>query len=416
MQRRTFLTLAAGAVATSCGPLHLQDGLWNPCPADATPLDLLAEPLLRDAWQDIPARQMWDCHVHLVGTGDTGQGIWNNPQLDSLAHPWQYTQKRFYLNAACIENSTVKDMAYQQRLLRLSTDFPPGAGLLLLAFDYLHDDRGVAQPQHSAFAVADAYAAAVAASAPQRLAWLASVHPYRPDAIDALHWAAEHGAVGIKWLPTAMNIDPAAPRCNRYYDTLRHLHLPLLTHAGDEMAVSTGADNDLGNPLRLRRALDRGVSVIVAHCASLGLGRDLDRPGNAQVANFQLFARLMDQAEYRPLLRGDLAAVTQVNRDDDVLSTLLQRGDWHDRLLQGSDFPLPGILPLVSLGDLTRHQLLDADSAALLSRLRPYNPLLFDFLLKRRLRYAGAAFSATVFHTARHFPRLAQRHRPEPPV
>ena len=35
--------------------------------------------------------------------------------------------------------------------------------------------------------------------------------------------------------------------------------------------------HDFGNPLRLRRALDAGVRVVVAHCASMGQDRDLDR-------------------------------------------------------------------------------------------------------------------------------------------
>ena len=52
--------------------------------------------------------------------------------------------------------------------------------------------------------------------------------------------------------------------------------IALLTHAGEEQAVEAEEDQELGNPLRLRRALDAGVQVIVAHCASLGTGLDLD--------------------------------------------------------------------------------------------------------------------------------------------
>ena len=54
-------------------------------------------------------------------------------------------------------------------------------------------------------------------------------------------------------------------------------NLPLISHAGLERAVLGREAHDFGNPLRLRRALDAGVRVVVAHCASLGEDRDLDR-------------------------------------------------------------------------------------------------------------------------------------------
>jgi hypothetical protein len=40
--------------------------------------------------------------------------------------------------------------------------------------------------------------------------------------------------------------------------------------------VKGGNREDFGNPLRLRRPLEQGVRVLVAHCASLGSGLDLD--------------------------------------------------------------------------------------------------------------------------------------------
>ncbi len=74
----------------------------------------------------------------------------------------------------------------------------------------------------------------------------------------------------------------------------------MLTHAGAELAVHGGQMQDYGNPLRLRRALDHGVRVIMAHCASLGDGTDLDRgPDAPAVSNFTLFARLMEEAALR---------------------------------------------------------------------------------------------------------------------
>ena len=66
--------------------------------------------------------------------------------------------------------------------------------------------------------------------------------------------------------------------------------------AGEEKAVHGGAMADFGNPLRIRRALDQGVQVIMAHCGALGTGVDLDKGENGPaIANFELFLRLMSR-------------------------------------------------------------------------------------------------------------------------
>ena len=161
---------------------------------------------------------------------------------------------------------------------------------------------------------------------------------------------------------------------------------------------------DYGNPLRLRRALDAGVRVVVAHCASMGEDRDLDRGAHGPVVeSFALFARLMDEPRYAPLLYGDLSAMTQVRRAAGALSRVLERADWHARLLNGSDYPLPGMMPLFSTQYLVTLGLLEPAAAPVLAELRRYNPLLYDFVLKRSLRRGAASLGARVFETRRFF-------------
>ena len=108
---------------------------------------------------------------------------------------------------------------------------------------------------------------------------------------------------------------------------------------------------------------------------------------------------MMDEPAYEGLLFGEIAAVTQINRFGNALESLLQRSDWHSRLLNGSDYPLPGILPLFSLQQLTRSGFIGRGQAEVLSDIRGYNPLLFDFVLKRTLRFNGNSFAADPFHT-----------------
>jgi mannonate dehydratase len=146
--------------------------------------------------------------------------------------------------------------------------------------------------------------------------------PLNPGEYARLQRAKDDGARAVKWLPAAMGIDPASPRCERFYDSLARNNLPLITHAGLELAVSGCGAHDLGNPLRLRRALDAGVRVVVAHCASIGEDRDLDRGSNGPyVESFSLFVRLFEK--YERQLYGDISAMTQVNRAGAALARCL---------------------------------------------------------------------------------------------
>jgi mannonate dehydratase len=146
------------------------------------------------------------------------------------------------------------------------------------------------------------------------------------------------------------------------------------------------------------------VRVVVAHCASLGKDVDLDQgKGAPHRSSFELFARLMDDPAWKDLLAGDISAITLRNRNLKVVKDLLQRREWHGRLLNGSDYPLPGILPLISPSALADAGLLPREAVADLEWLREHNPLYFDLALKRALRWQGRAFPASVFATRRFF-------------
>ncbi len=408
MRRRNFIRgaclfgaglLAGPASAQSMLRALGEQGLENPC-LSGMPGQLAGHELLKNAFEGISAEDIWDSHAHLAAVGDGHSGGYINPQMNSPLNFQQFVQKRFYLNAACVDNAKGNiDAAYVARLSELLAGFPVGVKAMLFAFDYYHDVQGRSDPGQSTFYVPNAYAAELAHRYPQRFEWVASIHPYRPDAVDLLRAAAANGARAVKWLPPAMGIDPASAQCEKFYAALAQLHLPLISHAGEEKAVKGADRQDYGNPLRLRRALDAGVRVVMAHCGSLGASTDLDRGSHgAQVPNFNLFQRLMDEPRYAGRLFADISAVTQMNRAY-ILRSLLQRPDWHGRLLNGSDYPLPGVMPLFSTGYLVELGLLPTDSAAVLDSIRRYNPLLFDFVLKRTLRWQGRGFSPSVFET-----------------
>ena len=401
LNRRKLLLGLAGLGLAGAGYRYWpEDGLRNRCLTEPLPKSLLEHDLVQAAWEGIDPARFWDAHVHLIGTGDSGSGLWVNPQMQSLAHPIQWLQRAFYFNASCTADDGQSDRNYLERLNWLLEQLPVGVKLMLLAFDYFHDEQGKPIPEASAFYTPGAYAADLATKHPDRFEWIASIHPYRRDATTALQSAVAQGARAIKWLPPAQGMDPASPLCDPFYETAAELNVPILVHAGAELAVHGGNTEDFGNPLRLRRPLEHGVRVIVAHCASLGSGPDLDSgPEGPSIPCFELFSRMLDEPAYEGLLYGEISAVTQINRMGNALETLLRRDDWHPRLLNGSDYPLPGILPLFSLQQMERRGYIQPDEAETLSAIRNYNPLLFDFVLKRALRFAGKSFGPAPFQT-----------------
>ncbi|MCB1895015.1 MAG: amidohydrolase family protein [Zoogloeaceae bacterium] len=406
--RRRWLrgSLGAGVLAVAGIATQARPRLVNPCEA-SMPDDLATHPRVVAAWHGLDPERVWDCHAHLAGVGDVASGIRISPRMLSPWHPAEYVQRLFYMNAACVEDAPGRvDDSFVERLHDLMGDMPAGFKLMLYAFEQAHDGRGRPLPAASAFHVPDHWARRIAHAAPARFEWVCSIHPYRPDALDALESAVAGGARAVKWLPPAMAIDPADPACDRFYATLARLGLPLITHAGEERAVQGVGRPDWGNPLRLRRALDHGVRVVLAHCASLGEDLDLDRGAAAQpVPSFELFARMMDEPRARTRLFGDISAVVFRNRAPGVVRRLIETDDWHGRLLYGSDYPLPGVLPLTSPSSLAAAGLLDDDVVDLLDRLQLVNPLLFDLVLKRSLRSGDRVLPARVFETRRVFDR-----------
>ena len=363
----------------------------NPC-RGALPADLARHDIVLSAFAGIDPTQLLDVHAHLLGTGDSGSGCSIHPSMNQWWHPVEVLRRKTILNAACTDEAAPSvDKLYVDKLRSLTNDFPPGARWWLYAFDHACDNAGREHKDWSTFQVPDVYAHRMAAQHAAQFDWVASIHPYREDALQRLSLAIEGKARAVKWLPSAMNINPADARCNRFYDALAKAQMPLVVHGGEEKAVPGAGRDAYGNPLLLRGALARGVRVIVAHAASLGVAIDIDKTSQPEAQAFDLFARLMDEPGNAPLLMADISAVFARTRRPEVWRKLLSSPAWHPRLLHGSDYPLPGVLPLYVPQKLADAGVLDSQDVGPLLRLREYNALLFDFVLKRRLRLGAGA-------------------------
>ena len=270
-----------------------------------------------------------------------------------------------------------------------SSNIPNHGKHRLLAFDKNYRPDGTVNLEKTEFYVPNEYVFKLCEQRPDLFVPNISVNPYRPDAVAELEKWARRGARVVKWLPNAMGINPADPRCDSFYQKMKELDLILLSHGGEEKAVEAEEDQKLGNPLLLRRPLDHGVKVIVAHCAGLGTNEDLDAPDRKQIANFDLFLRLMDERRYEGLVFGEVSAMTQFNRAGKPLATILAArgftrttGQWK-RLSpargQRSD----------SHATTCETRIPRGSEGKSLQEIYDYNPLLFDFVLKRTLKLPG---------------------------
>jgi mannonate dehydratase len=166
----------------------------------------------------------------------------------------------------------------------------------------------------------------------------ASVHPYRKDWKEELEFCIQNGAVLCKWIPSSQQIDVTNQKCFPIYDFLAQHKLPLLIHSGPEYSIPTSDDSfiEMNNPKYLRPALERGVTIIIAHCALPYFG-EFDTKYLDDMAEFY---KLFEESKNKPWeLYADLSALAEPLRNTyipEIKARIPQ-----DRILFGSDYPLP---------------------------------------------------------------------------
>jgi hypothetical protein len=218
--------------------------------------------------------------------------------------------------------------AYLQRLRAELVRSEKVKQAVVLGMDGVYDDKGRLDLARTDFLISNRYVLRVTRDHPNHLLPGVSVNPQRRDAIDELEWCVEQGAVLVKVLPNTQSFDPANGCYIPYYRALARLRIPLLSHVGYEFSL-IGQDQTAGDPKRLRVALDEGVSVIAAHACSFGLM--FPEP------YFKIFQQL---AREYPNFYADTSALTLPNRVR-TLFLLRKHPELHDRLIFGTDYPLP---------------------------------------------------------------------------
>ena len=208
---------------------------------------------------------------------------------------------------------------------------------VFLALDAIYDVNGRLLEDQTVYHVNNDYVARIT-SRNRKAFFGASIHPYRRDAVRELERLSRLGACLVKWLPSAQLIDLSHAKCQDFYDALCALDIPLLCHTGTEHVIPGGGTH-MNEPALLRFPLERGVTVIAAHCGARLFITETDY--------FQQWSQLA--LEY-PGLYGDISAFGFPLRRR-ALQKILQNPVLVDRILFGSDFPSP-TMPFSFLGQI----------------------------------------------------------------
>lgn len=323
--------------------------------------------------EPLPSGPLVDLHCHAAGLGAGGSGCFVSERLRGS---WKFD---FYLRAFGVTRAEVEtqgDAVLLDRFAAQLTRSQHVGAAVLLAMDGVIGADGQLDRTRTEIHVPNEFVAAACQRHPN-LRFGASINPYRPDALARLDWAATHGAVLVKWIPSIMAIDPADPRLEPFYRRMAQLGLPLLTHTGAENAFS-GAEDTLSDPERLELPLRLGVTVIAAHVASTGT-IDGERP----------FERLRRMMAKHPHLLSEISSLTQINKLG-YLREALAAPEMRGRLLAGSDFPLinlPVVSPWYFPLNLTLRQMRELSAIE--------NPWDRDIALKQALGVPAAVFAAS---------------------
>jgi predicted TIM-barrel fold metal-dependent hydrolase len=243
--------------------------------------------------------------------------------------------------------------------------------VVLLAQDETYRDDGTKVEGHATFYVPNAHVLRLAREHAEFIPAV-SIHPSRPDAMVELERCLEAGARVLKLLPNVHNVECSAPRHRDFWKAMAAGGMMLLAHTGGEATLPV-VSKQLESPEILRGPLECGVVCIAAH----GAGRNT--PWAAH--HTPRLIRLM--REY-PHLYTDSSALTTLNRYD-TLPELMGSG-LHDRVLHGSDYPVP-VMPwgpwLCDRYDL--------DAVLYLQGIE--NPLERDYQAKRLMGFGAASFA-----------------------
>lgn len=269
-------------------------------------------------------KNLVDVHVHLAALPEGNNGCFISKKM--LNGPlFRFVAWRFGLP---LEDPVQTNRLYVERLLARLESSETTAKAVVLGMDGVYDADGRLNENETEFLISNDHVLATAAAHPDRLLAGVSINPARRDAVDEIARCAARGAFLVKVLPNTQHFNPGETRYRDFYRALARTKIPLLSHVGYEFSL-LGKDQSVGNPDRLRLALDEGVTVVAAHGASQGLF--IYEPH---------WATLVEYVARYPHFYWDASALTLPNRVG-MLLRLRRHPELLERMVFGTDYPLP---------------------------------------------------------------------------
>nr|HPG31415.1 hypothetical protein [bacterium] len=204
-----------------------------------------AKKLIETAFEGLDRKNIVDCHIHILGVSEEQSGCYANPDMKSfLKSPVKHIKYLIYLSASKSRKNNVDD-EYMKRLSDLIEAFNPEGKHLIFAMDKYYEKNGSANNEKTEFYVPNDYVYELS-KAKEYFIPVASVHPYRADALDELEKLANKNIRFIKWIPNCMGIDPSDTDIIPFYNVMKKRGMILISHTGNEDAVEAGDNQRFG--------------------------------------------------------------------------------------------------------------------------------------------------------------------------
>ena len=164
-----------------------------------------------------------------------------------------------------------------------------------------------------------------------------SVNPNRKDALNLIEKCHKMGFKGGKLLHSYWGTDLNDKRYEPYFRLLSELGLPLVIHVGDENSLAS--NKALESIEQLKSPLNLGCRIVCAHMGASSDGvlsmfsRDPEKLG----ANYFTLLRWLREFDG---LYADVSALLCINKAR-ILPHLKTQTQIHDKILFGTDFPVP---------------------------------------------------------------------------
>ena len=166
-----------------------------------------------------------------------------------------------------------------------------------------------------------------------------SINPMRPDALDLIDEYYKKGFKGAKFLQNYWGVDTRDKRYRAYFEKLKAKNLPLIIHVGSESSVHSYRDCESLN--MIKQPLEIGLNVVAAHMALSYKKSTILKAFSKKPKNFNSdYFKLLEMLESNNNLYADISAILTPVRAK-VLRHLSQQSQIHDKLLFGTDFPVP---------------------------------------------------------------------------